>query len=175
MKTAEEMAAARERLKDNMPALAAWVNAEREAVKQENQAAQDKVKAARDEVLQGPEDTPTATLAEQTFARVWPDVLKDLDASTADWGVGVGRDAIVNAQETVRPLIAQNVVAYLERKRIGDETITLSVLAPASPRLHDAIEARHKNALQTIIAMNNLDHIEAGTPGGLVSDSKYRA
>lgn len=162
MKSSEELIKERDKLRAILPEFAAWIDSEREQVRQEVAQADAAVQAARDELTTGPTDTASKTLAEQMFGRVWPGIESSLKG-TYDLGIGAGRQAIENADEVVRPLVTQAVIDTLRGNGVSAQTVDHHVLVPASPGLRDALEVQRRTNVQALIAMTNLDQIEAGT------------
>lgn len=162
MKSAEELIKERDRLRANIPALAAWIDDERAQVQQEVEQADAAVQAARDELTAGPTDTASKALAEQMFSRVWPGIESSLKG-TYDLGIGAGRQAIENADEVVRPLVTQAVIDTLRGNGVSAQTVDRHILVPTSPGLRDVLEVQHRTNIQALIARTNLDQIEAGT------------
>lgn len=162
MKSAEELIKERDKLRANIPALAAWIEDERTQVRREVANAEADVQAARDELTAGPTDTASKALAEQMFGRVWQGIESSLKG-TYDLGIGAGKEAIEGVDPVVRPLVTQAVIDTLRGNGVSLDTITAHVLLPTSPDLRDALEVQRRKNIQALIAMTNLDQIEAGS------------
>ena len=119
--------------------------------------------AANDRRVQDTRDAITTAKdgqGEATFARVWPRVKKQLDESPDP--VTAAREVLTEAGEEVRPILAQEVVAFLSAKGLGDSTITDQVLKGVSEDLASAIDVRTRDIRSAAIVHHNIEQAETG-------------
>ncbi|MGQ4619098.1 hypothetical protein [Nocardia sp. R7R-8] len=132
------------------------------------------VQAARDAITAVSGTTDERLLAEQTFGRVWTNIHGQLtSAVNAIAAIGIGVQAIQAADTGVRPLMAQEVVTYLQGAyALTEDTITQRVLIPLSPDLASALEQQDANQKRATIARHNVDQAQQGT-GHYVPEGSY--